>query len=184
MNDLDLIRRAQAGDHDAFRLLMESYRRVLVGTAFLVTRSEGLVEDVVQEALVQAWRGLPSYRPTGSFKGWLVTILVNQTRKHHRKRRVPTAPLEEAAEVADTLDGPEEGAFREDERRRLRQALAMLNEEHREALVLRYYADLTVPEIARVLGCPEGTVKSRLSRGLDRLGGLLRETSALGWAQS
>lgn len=169
MNEEDLVRRSQAGDEEAFSVLVEHHRKVLFGTAYLMTRDRGLAEDAVQEALIQMWRNLPSLRLQGSFKAWLVRIVVNEVKQQYRKKRVPTAPLEEAAAVAGDPEEAEKTAFQEEERRCMRKALDTLPEQQREAVVLRYYADLTVPEIAKTLGCREGTVKSRLNRALGRL---------------
>ena len=169
MSEEELIRRSQAGDWNAFELLLERHRTVLARTAYLTTRDRESVQDVMQEALVQVWRDLPSYKSYGSFKAWMVKILMNKARKHYRKKRVQTVPLEAAAQVSGNVEGPEEAVERAELTHRLRQALDLLTTDHREALVLRYYNDLTVPEIAKVLGCQEGTIKSRLSRALSRL---------------
>ena len=80
----------------------------------------------------------------------MVTILLNKARKHYRRRRVETVALEEAIEAPENSDGPEDMMEREEEAHRLRLALERLSSNHREALVLRYYNDLTVPEIAKV----------------------------------
>jgi RNA polymerase sigma-70 factor (ECF subfamily) len=173
LNEADLIRLAQAGDEQAFAELMERNRAALAGTAYLMLRDRQLAEDAVQEALVQIWQGLPSYRPTGSFRGWVVTVLVHRVQKLRRKHRVDTVPIDGLEERVDDGRNVEEEVWRDDERSRVRQALQTMNDDHREVLVLRYYAELTVPEIARTLGAPEGTVKSRLSRALDRLGSAL-----------
>lgn len=166
---MDLVRRAQAGDFEAFEALVGQYREVLARTAYLTTQDRESVQDIVQEALVRIWRGLPSYRPYGSLKAWMLKIVVNQARKTYRKKRVQTVPLDTVPEIPGLLDGPAEEAIRQDEADRLGIALQNLSDDHREALVLRYYADLTVPEIARALACREGTVKSRLNRALSRL---------------
>ncbi len=134
-----------------------------------MTRDRESVQDVTQEALIRVWRDLPSYRRIGSFKSWMLRILVNSARKHYRKKRVPTVALESAMEVAENSEGLEDTVEREEEAHRLRQALEHLSSDHREALILRYYDELTVPEIARVMGCREGTVKSRLGRAHSRL---------------
>lgn len=175
MCEEELVRRSQAGDWDAFELLLEGHRCALARTAYLVTRDRDSVQDVVQEALIQIWRGLPSYRPFGSFRGWMLKILLNRARKHYRKRRVNTVALEAAAGVPGNDPTPEEAAEREEDARHMSQALESLSENHREVLILRFYSELTVPEIASVLGVREGTVKSRLSRALRRLESALSE---------
>lgn len=169
-----LVRRCQAGDKDAFRVLIEQHSKILFGTAFLMTRDRGLAEDAVQEALVQMWKHLSSLRLHGSLKAWLLRIVVNEVKQQLRKRRLPTLPLEQASELADDPGEAETAIVRDEERQRLRQALGMLPPEQREAVVLRYFSDLTVPEVAAVMGQREGTIKSRLSRALDRLGEILR----------
>jgi RNA polymerase sigma-70 factor (ECF subfamily) len=120
------------------------------------------------------WKHLPSLRLQGSLKAWLVRIVVNEVKQQVRGKQVPTVPLEQASEVADELDVAETAMVRDEERQRLRQALKMLPPEQREAVILRYFSDLTVPEIAAAMNQREGTIKSRLSRSLDHLSEILR----------
>lgn len=169
MSEEELIHRSQAGDWNAFELLLERYRRTLARTAYLATRDRESVQDVIQEAVLQIWRDLPSYKPHGSFRAWTLKILLNKARKHYRKKRVNTVALEAATEISGDTDGPEEIAERTEQTHDLRQALDQLATNHREVLVLRFYNELTIPEIAVALGCPQGTVKSRLSRALKSL---------------
>ena len=169
MTEEELIRRAQAGDWNAFELLLGRHRTALARTAYLVTRDREAIQDIMQEALIQIWRDLRSYRPYGSFKAWMLKIMLNKARKHYRKKRVQTVPLEAATEVSGNAERPEEIVEREEQTHRLRRALDLLTADHREVLILRYYNELTVPEIAKALGCREGTIKSRLSRAHSRL---------------
>jgi RNA polymerase sigma-70 factor, ECF subfamily len=169
-----LICRCQKGDQDAFRLLIERYNRVLFGTAYLMTRDRQQAEDAVQDALIQVWKHLPSLRLRGSFEAWLIRILINEVNKKYRKKRLPTIPLDQAIEIGDCLDDPGEAAILHEEQLNLRKALQILPPEQREVVVLRYFSDLSVPEIATVTGQREGTVKSRLSRAVVRLGEFMR----------
>ena len=169
-----LVRRCQARDKEAFRMLVEQYRSILFGTAYLMIRDRGLAEDAVQEALIQIWKHLPSFRFKSSIKTWLVRIVVNEVKQQLRKRQVPTVPLEQASEMAGDFDEAEKAMIHDEERQQLKQALEKLPSEQRESLILRYFSELTVPEIATATGQREGTIKSRLSRGLDRLSGILR----------
>lgn len=170
-----LVNRCRAGDAEAFRTLVEQHSRVLFGTAYLMMRDRGLAEDAVQAALVQMWKKLPSLRRNGSLKAWLVRIVINEVNQQRRRKRLPTMPLEQAPEIPDDPSEFETMLFRDEERKHLRQALEILPVEQREAVVLRYFSDLTVPEVAEVMGEREGTIKSRLSRALDRLGEVLRK---------
>jgi len=169
-----LIRRCQTGDREAFRALVEQHRGLLFGTAYLMTRDRGLVEDAVQNTLIQTWKHLPSLRLQGSLKAWLVRIVVNEVQQQRRKKQVPTVPLEQVAEVANNFDEAETAMIHDEERQYLRRAMEMLPRDQREAVILRYFSDLTIPEIAAVMGQREGTIKSRLSRALDRLGEIVR----------
>ncbi len=161
-------------------MLVEQYRGALFGTAYLMTRDRVLAEDAVQEALVQMWKHLPSLRLRGRIKVWLIHIVVNEVKQQFRKKRVPTVSLEQASDVIDELNTVENTVLRDEERRQIRQALELLPSEQRETVVLRYFSDLTVPEIAGVLGERGGTIKSRLSRALDRLGEILRGEREVG----
>jgi len=174
-SETDLVSRCQDGDTEAFRTLVEQYSRVLFGTAYLMTRDRGIAEDAVQAALEQMWKKLPSLRRNGSLKAWLVRIVINEVNQQRRRKRLPTMPLEQAPEIPDDPPEIETLLFHDEEHRRLRQALEALPVEQREAVVLRYFSDLTVPEVAEVMGEREGTIKSRLSRALDRLGEVLRK---------
>ena len=175
-----LIQRCQVGDTEAFRTLVEQYRSVLFGTAYLMIRDRGLAEDAVQEALIQIWRHLSTFRFKSNLKTWMVRIVVNEVKQQLRKKRVPTVSLEQAPEVVKDPDKAEITMIRNEENQHLRQVLEVLPREQREAVVLRYFSELTVPEIAAVTGQREGTIKSRLSRALSHLGQILRSDST--WA--
>ena len=168
-----LVRRCQAGDKEAFRMLVEQYRSVLFGTAYLMTRDRGLAEDAVQEALIQIWERISSFRLKSSVKTWMVRIVVNEVKQQFRKKQLPTVPLEQASDLAEDLHEAETTMIRNEESQYLRRILEILPREQREAVVLRYYSELTIPEIAVVTGQREGTIKSRLSRALSHLGEIL-----------
>ena len=174
-----LIRRCQTGDKEAFGMLVEQYRSMLFGIAYLMMRDRGLAEDVVQEALIQIWKHLPSFRLQSSIKTWLVRIVINEVKQQFRKKKLPQVSLEDVPDVTNELDEPESVLIHDQERQRLRQAIAKLPSDQREAIVLRYFSDLSVPEIAAATNQPEGTIKSRLNRALKRLNEIIsnNETS-------
>ena len=175
MDEADVILRCQEGDREAFRFVVERYGKVLYGTAYMMTRERDLAEDLVQEAFILAWRNISSFRVGTNFRAWLLRILVNRTISEQRKKRVMQIDLEEHSATLSVLDQGEETVLQEEERERIRQCLETLPQDQREAIVLRYYTDLTVPEIAAALGWRQGTVKSRLHRGLARLRLQLRD---------
>ncbi len=162
------IARSQNGDRDAFRYLVERYKDVLYGTACLMTDSRAHAEHHVQEALFSAWRGIRRYRKGRPFKPWLVRILVNVVLSHQRRRSGPIRSLLEEDRPGESTDVAEAAASQEDWRT-VRTALAGLNAEHRQVVVLRYFSGLTTSEIAQSLNVTEGTVKSRLHYALGNL---------------
>ncbi len=178
MDEEEVIRRCQEGDRCAYRFVVEGYGKVLFGTAYRMTRNRQLAEDLVQEAFLLAWRNIPSFRLGTNFKAWLLRILVNRTISELRKKQVPEIDLDDPAVTLSDPDDVGDLVVEKEERQRIRQALERLPNEQREAMVLRYYADLTVPEIAKALGWREGTVKSRLHRALVSLRQLLAEAEA------
>jgi RNA polymerase sigma-70 factor (ECF subfamily) len=169
-----LIRRCQAGDKDAFRIFVEKYKTVMFGTAYFMTRDRVLAEDIIQEALIKIWKHLPSLRQGISLKAWLVRIVVNEVNQQYRKKKLQTVPLEHASEIADDCDKVETVMIRQENHQNLKRALELLPSEQRETVILRYFSDFTVPEVAKIMGKREGTIKSRLSRALSKLGEILR----------
>ena len=178
MTDDEAVLRCQDGDREAFRHLVEQYQNPLYGTAYLMTGNAAQAEEHVQEAFLLAWRGIRTFRRGRPLKPWLMRILVNAVLAQRRKRALTTVPLEESPPVeapashAETIEASEE-------RQAVREALAQLTPEHRQVVVLRYFADLTVPQVARSAGVREGTVKSRLHRALRQMRELLEQSGVM-----
>jgi RNA polymerase sigma-70 factor (ECF subfamily) len=153
----------------AFRRLLDgslddAYRRAAV---VLANRIEA--EDAVHDAAERAWRSWGSLRDPQQFEAWFARILLNVCRDRLRRRR-RVAVLEVRWEPPETEDAASTAAFRAIENRaRMLDALAELPADERIAIVLRYEADLSVPEIARLTGAREGTIKARVHRALGRL---------------
>ena len=174
MNNEEAVQRCRDGDREAFSHLVERYEDVLYGTAYLMTGNPSVAEEQVQEAFLSAWKGIGTFRITRPFKPWLVRILVNAVMSQRRRRWIPTVPLEEATHRPDGQDTAEM-AERVADQQRVHQALTSLSQEHRQVVMLRYFTGLSVPELAQVLECQEGTIKSRLHRALGHLRDELRE---------
>ena len=131
--------------------------------AYLLTRDRALAEDLSQEAFVRMFGRFRDLRRPEAFRAYLRTTVVNLSRSHFRRARVERAFLARtASEPAATGPEPEP-------RSELWEALGALNPRQRAAIVLRYYEDLTEAQTADVLRCPVGTVKSLVSRGMERL---------------
>ena len=168
-----LVDRCKVGDREAFRALLQIHHGILFGTAYLMTRDRDLAEDIVQDAALKIWTHLPSLRVQSSLKAWMVRVVVNEVKQKLRKKHLPSISLEEAPDAASAPDEALAALVRDEERERLAQALDRLPAEQREAIVLRYFSDLTVPEIAAATGQREGTIKARLSRAIARLNEIL-----------
>ena len=161
------IARCQEGDREAFRVLVDRHKDVLYGTALLMTGNRAIAEEAVQEAFLSAWSGIGGFRRGKPLKPWLTRILVNGVLSQKRKRAIPTIPIADSGgngdlSVSDHTEVIESRAV-------VRQALATLDPQQQQVVVLRYFAELTVPEISEAMGVKEGTVKSRLHRALSRL---------------
>jgi RNA polymerase sigma-70 factor (ECF subfamily) len=142
--------------------------------AFLLGAGEE-ADDVVQEAFVKAFRHLSRFRAGEPFGPWLLRIVANETRNltRSRRRRAALALRLGSAGPDATADGPVDEVLAAERRAGLVAAMNALPDRERRVLVCRYFLDLSEAETAQVLSCPLGSVKSRTSRGLNRLRGLL-----------
>ena len=160
--------------------LFGAYRRLVFSVAVRVCGQRAEAEDLTAEAFLRAYRALRGYPPQRILalqpRAWLVTILLNVWRNHTRAaaRRPATVDLASAAEPIDPRADVAAVTEWHEIGQQLARQLAQLPEKQRIAVVLRHVNDLPITEIADVLGCPSGTVKSHISRGLRRL----RELSA------
>ncbi|MGC7100711.1 RNA polymerase sigma factor [Amycolatopsis lurida] len=176
MDDGELVSDARGGDVGAFELLVRRYHSMAYRVALLSGAGDD-ADDVVQEAFVRAFHALGSFRVGGTFRVWLLQIVVNQARNLHRARSRRThltarvAGLRETREEALWREGadPESHTLHNERQRMLWAALRGLAEKDRQVLGCRFLLELSEPETAAVLGWPRGSVKSRTSRALSRL---------------
>ncbi len=173
--DLNLIRRMQAGDDDAVRDLYALYGQRLYAYALRLTNDPATAEDVTQNTLVTAWRTARTFRAEGRLIAWLLGIV-----HHTALKAIRNNPnyLDDVAEeiISEDQPSPEEQAQVRDERRWVRQGMQSLSPEHRAVLELVFYQELSLNEAAQVLKVPVGTVKSRLSYARTHLRGVLTRT--------
>ncbi len=169
----DLVIRAQSGDHDAFTALAGAALTRLDTAARLVLRDSDRAKDAVQNALVRAWRDLPMLRDPDRFEAWLHRLLVRACYDELRRGRRRRTEVDLA-----TIDLP---AARDDVtatilRDEIERGFRRLDPDQRLVVVLHYYLDLTLPEVAAAAGVPIGTAKSRLHRGLEVMRRAIRAT--------
>lgn len=172
LEDQALAERACQGDVDAYELLVRQYQELAFRTAYLITRDAADAEDVAQEAFVKAYLALDRFRPGAPFRPWLLQIVANEAR-NRRKAAARRLKLTLRAGVVrssgDAAPSPEAAALASEQQQMLLAALDGLREPDRLVIACRYFLDLSVAETAAVLDCRPGTIKSRLSRALDRL---------------
>ncbi|RLP84377.1 RNA polymerase sigma factor [Micromonospora sp. BL4] len=176
LDDDVLVTRARAGDLEAYDLLVARHTASAYRTAVLLGAGSDS-EDVIQEAFVKGYRKLSRFRGESSFRSWLLSIVANETRNLHRSRTRRDGLVLRAAAANPTSEIAEDdavGAVLAGERRAaLVEALRQLPERDREVIVCRFFLDLSEEETVATLGWPRGTVKSRTSRALAKLRGLL-----------
>ena len=172
LEDRELVGRARAGDAGAYEELVLRYQELAFRTAYLITGQAAEAEDAAQEAFVKAFRALGRFRPDAPFRPWLLQIVANEARNRRKAAARRAALALRAAEgpvSGDAAPSPEAAALAAEQRTLLLRAVDGLREEDRRVVACRYFLDLSEAEMAAVLGCARGTVKSRLSRALDRL---------------
>ncbi len=171
-DDAELVDRARRGDEEAYAELVHRHAEVAFRTAYLVCGSAADAEDAAQDAFIAAHRALPRFRPGAPLRPWLLRIVANAARNRRRgegRRADMGLRLADSLRGGDAASSPEGAAEAAEERVALLHAVRRLDHGDREVIACRFFLQLSVAETAAVLGCAEGTVKSRLARALDRL---------------
>ncbi|MSQ50490.1 MAG: RNA polymerase sigma factor RpoE [Betaproteobacteria bacterium] len=182
--DRQLVERARRGDKHAFELLVSKYQRRLLRLLSRYMRDQGEVEDVAQEAFIKAYRALPSFRGDSAFYTWLYRIGINTAKNFliASRRRAPTAAGQDALE-AETfeegeqlrdIDTPESLLMSKEIAETVNAAMDELPDDMRSAIMLREIDGLNYEEIAAIMSCPIGTVRSRIFRAREEIAAKLR----------
>ncbi|MFF5212924.1 RNA polymerase sigma factor [Streptosporangium sp. NPDC000396] len=168
-DDDEAIARSLDGDLAAYEVLVTRYSALAHRTAAMLGAGDE-TEDAVQEAFVKAYRHLATFRRGEPFRPWLLRIVANETHNLTRSRGRRAELTVKLTELdPPETEGPEDAAVAVDRRTRLLDMVRTLPERERQAVVCRYFLQLSEAETAQVLDLPVGTVKSRTSRGLNRL---------------
>ena len=176
-NDGGAVERAQSGDSDAFRLLVEQHSRSIFRLAFRMTGNEQDAEDVVQETFLRAYKQLDKYEARSSFSTWLFRIAANysldliRSRKRHQDKRETGSP--ETGDILTTIAGSEPGpdriAFSGEVQQRVGEALNELSAQERTAFVLRHFEGMSIEEIGDALGTGVNATKHSIFRAVQKL---------------
>ncbi len=181
-SDLLLVQRVQKGEKGAFDLLVRKYQHKVVSLVGRFVRTPEEAEDVAQEAFVKAYRALANFRGDSAFYTWLYRIAVNTAKNHlvAQGRRVSIVDVEtEDAEQFASADGlreydtPEGLLLSRELAEYINRALTALPEDLRMAVTLREFEGLSYDEIAQVMECPVGTVRSRIFRAREAIARVL-----------
>lgn len=171
--ECDLVRRAKCGDSEAFGRLVAMYQDRLFTTLTHIVRRRADAEDIVQDAFVQAFVKLGTFRGGATFYTWLYRIAVNlalsRGRRYRRRRSIEQTQHLEGHELYDTGSCPVERIERQEYADTIQKALATLSEEHRAILVMRGIEGFDYETIGQILNLNPGTVRSRLHRARMRL---------------
>lgn len=176
--DQKLVERVQAGERRAFDLLMLKYQSRLANLISRLVRNPDDVQDVTQEAMIKIYRALPGFRGDSEFYTWIYRIALNAAKNHliTRNRRPPVNDIDvmDAEQMIPDArlkdeDTPERILHREEIRKAINEVILQLPEDLRTAVTLREFDGLSYEQIAEVMGCPVGTVRSRIFRAREAI---------------
>ena len=176
--DQQLVEKVQAGDKRAFDLLVIKYQPRILGLVSRYVNDSHEVQDVTQEAFIKAYRALPRFRGDSAFYTWLYRIAINTAKNHlvARGRRPPGTDIEiEDAEHFENggalrdMENPENNLFSRELAEVVKNAISDLPDDLRTAVTLREFDGLSYEDIAEVMDCPVGTVRSRIFRAREAI---------------
>jgi RNA polymerase sigma-70 factor (ECF subfamily) len=187
VSELDLVKRCQAGDTEAFDELVTRYRARVFGMIYNMVHSEQDAWDLAQESFLKAWKSIGRFRGQSSFYTWIYRIVMNVTIDWLRKKQVKGGgaefddaiqlkeidPASKTVPKSETL--PHQAMEREEIRARIEKAIGQLSPEHRAVILMKEIDEMQYHEIAEALGCSIGTVMSRLFYARKKLQSLLRD---------
>ena len=184
VTDKQLVSRVQKGDSRAFDLLVLKYQHKIFGLISRYVRDADEVQDVAQEAFIKAYKALPNFRGDSAFYTWLYRIAINTAKNYlvSRARRPPGSDVEiedaeyfEAGARLREIETPESALFGAELKEVVEGAISGLPEDLRTAVTLREFDGLSYEDIADIMDCPVGTVRSRIFRAREAIDVLVRK---------
>ena len=181
--DKELVRRVKKGDRAAFDLLFSRYQQKIQHLVARYVRDQEEVLDVTQEAFIKAFRALPKFRGDSQFYTWLYRIAINTAKNHlvARSRRPPAVDVDiadgeqmDGGDYLRDVEDPASSLARDRLRAEIDAAITALPEDLKSAVTLREFEGLSYEEIAAVMGCPVGTVRSRIFRAREAIDDRIR----------
>jgi RNA polymerase sigma-70 factor (ECF subfamily) len=187
-NEILLIKRSQKGDINSFEELIKEYKKIAYNIALKMLKNKEDAEDVSQEALIKVYKSINRFNMDSSFKTWLYRIVVNTCLDHVRKNKENPISIDQPIrsghdefymDVEDNRPTPQEVLETKLTQKMVMDAVNELEEDFKSIIILRDINDLSYEEIAEVLECNIGTVKSRISRGRQKLKEILEKNMAI-----
>ena len=182
--DQQLVARVQKGDSRAFDLLVLKYQHKILGLISRYVHDADEVQDVAQEAFIKAFRALPRFRGDSAFYTWLYRIAINTAKNHlvSRSRRPPGTDVDvddaeyyEGGGALRDIENPENALFGAELKAVVESAIGNLPDDLRTAVTLREFDGLSYEDIADIMDCPVGTVRSRIFRAREAIDNRVRE---------
>lgn len=163
MSKNDIIKKFQTGDMNAFEEIFETYKNEALRYSYLITNNKFMSEDIVQEAFIKCYKSIHSLKNTEQFKAWFFKILTRTAWKYANKEK-HTVPVEDIFETADdkSINHSINTYVKNEEFNILWEEIEKLELKQKTVIILYYFNELSIKEIAHIVGCFEGTVKSRL----------------------
>ncbi|GLV58589.1 hypothetical protein KDH_54200 [Dictyobacter sp. S3.2.2.5] len=175
-----MVARAILGDHQAFGEIVDQYSTLMLRTAAMIVGDRDIAEDVVQDALIQAWHHLGDLRKAGALRPWLMRIVVNQCISFKRRLARTSAFMRQALSEQETdliAQAADDHKGRMERDWDLAQAIESLPLKQRVVIVLHYYNSMTLPEMSQTLQTSENTLKKRIQAALTNLRRILRASN-------
>ncbi|NSW92293.1 MAG: sigma-70 family RNA polymerase sigma factor [Firmicutes bacterium] len=186
----DLIRKSQKGDIEAFEQLIESYQKKVFNIALGMMGNYDDANDISQEVFIKVFKSIRNFRQQSSFSTWLYRITTNACLDELRKRKnskniisidqvIHLENGEVVRQIEDDGPTPESTAERNELKEAVRDAIFQLSNEHKEVIILRDIQGFSYDDIAKIISCPQGTVKSRINRARNMLKEILKSKMEL-----
>lgn len=175
VDESEIVQRMKAGDKEAFEMLYDRYKNTVYRTACLISGNSADGEDIMQETFIKVFTHIRELKDNDMFKYWLFKIL-NRTAWQILKKRSKESPCEDGIKEETSADSPVEAVLHIEQQNIIREAVLELDYKYRTVVILYYYNELTIRQIAQICGCMEGTVKSRLHGARSKLQKKLQKT--------
>lgn len=184
MDEKELVMKIQSGDMNAFGKLFEVYKSEAFKYSYLITGNEHISEDIVQEAFINCYTHIKSLKNQEQFKSWFFKILTRIAWRYSKKEK-KSVPVDNIFEKADDekKDESVNQYIRKEQADMLHEAIEKLDIKQKTVIILYYFNELTIKEIANIMGCFEGTVKSRLYSARKKLKNNLGKIDEYGYAR-